>query len=733
MRAAALPVAAIALATACPAAAQEIPPDPPPQTPAATPGNANPADTAKDVYIGDSAELAERFQLASRLQRLGDYRQAGDVYREILDRLSDKLSPAADSGDDAALFISAAEVVRRAVLSWPDDARQTYAAADDTVAAPLLPPALTAAGAGDYKPLRDLTELHPLSATGITAAALLQIHYLQSGDFLAAAWLGQTTLDAAMLAPADQPIWLFRTALAHTLAGQATEADRLAAQLAADHPATHGQFFGQDIELSPTLQKLQAAGPALARYPAGSWMTLGGALGRSRIASAIPGMARPTPASATISPPATSPPVGDVSPSAMVRLLTLRFPALTPRRNLGGMQADREILLAQAAMDAGTGPSVFPVVDNGILYVSDGMRIMAADLDSGLPPPAWAATYPADRAAVYPFSRQSVSGPSARPATLTLTADSLLAVMGADANWRMGRVMGRQSAQAALVCLDRTTGREQWRTAPTDFPESTGPVRTLQLAGTPLVYHNSIYVLARGGEQAQFEDLYLICLSLTGQYRWSRYIVSANAFNPFTETMQQTAASELAVADGRVGHDQQPRSPAPSAAGQRQPANTRAVAVLLWHHVVLVKVRDTRAVATDTRRGAAVRVALVRALAEPLDLRQLARQHPLGTHPGHVGQRRGEAQGDRGMDPTVGAYPHPSADHDRLTDAGGAQLARAGLHDVVAVAAPTCRPGLPVAAIQAGVVDPARQVADQAAHPTGAQPVVVGQRPEHRR
>jgi outer membrane protein assembly factor BamB/tetratricopeptide (TPR) repeat protein len=550
----ALPVASIPIVIAPAAAAQDIPAaDPPSPPPAATSSDGAPRDTAKDVYIGDSAELAERFELAGRLQRLGDYRQAGDVYREILSRLPDKLSPAA--ANDTALFVSASDVVRRAVLAWPAEAREAFATTDDTFAAPLLQPALAAAAADDYKPLRDLTELHPLSATGISAAAILQVHYLQSGDFLAAAWLGQDTLDAAMLAPADQPLWLFRTALAHTLAGQMSEADRLAALLAADHPAARGEFFGQDVELHTTLQELKAAGPALARYPAGSWMTLGGALSRSRTASVIPGMAKPgtspqpSPAAASSANQAAP---STVSPSTMVRLLTLRFPAFTPRRTLGGMQAEREILLAQAAVEAGTGPSTFPVVDGGILYVSDGMRIMAADLDSGLPPPGWAATYPSDRAAVYPFSRQSISGGSARLATLTLTADSLLAVMGADANSRMGRVMGRQAAPSALVCLDRATGREQWRTAPTDFPESAGPVRNLQLAGTPLVYHNSIYILARGGEQAQFEDVYLICLSLTGQYRWSRYIVSANAFNPFTETMQQTAASELAVADGRV-------------------------------------------------------------------------------------------------------------------------------------------------------------------------------------
>lgn len=549
-----VPLAGIAMAMAPSAAAQDLPAaEPQLQPPAATSGDGTPRDTAKDVYIGDSAELTERFELAARLQRLADYRQASDVYREILSRLPDKLSPvvAADPG----LFVSASEVVRRAVLSWPAEAREAFAASDDTFAAPLLQPALAAAAAGDYRPLRDLTELHPLSATGISAAAILQIHYLQSGDFLAAAWLGQETLDAGMLTPADQPLWLFRTALAHTLAGQTPDADRLASQLATDHPAARGGFFGQDVELLPTLQKLQAAGPALARYPAGSWMTLGGALGRSRNTSVIPGMSKP---GSSANPAPTAPPSGSLaapspaSPSTMVRLLTLRFPALTPRRTLGGMQPDREILLAQAAVEAGTGPSTFPVADGGILYVSDGMRIMAADLDSGLPPPGWVTTYPSDRAAVYPFSRQSISGGSARLATLTLTSDSLLAVMGGDTSSRMGRVMGRQASQSALVCLDRATGREQWRINPSDFPESAGPVRNLQLAGTPLVYHNSIYILARGGEQAQFEDVYLICLSLTGQYRWSRYIVSANAFNPFTETMQQTAASELAVADGRV-------------------------------------------------------------------------------------------------------------------------------------------------------------------------------------
>ena len=533
-----------------PVAAQEQPAGAP--TPVAAAG-----ESSRDVYIADSAELGERLQLAARLERLGDYRQAGDVYREVLDRLSDKLAPApTGEGSDSAVnpantprpsdrYMSVPEVVKQRILTWPVEARDAFIQADQLLAAQSFDAAAAAGLAGDYRMLRDLVDLHPLTPAGQAAAAILQRYYLESGDFLAAAWLGDDTLAANLFdidphpgtVAASKADWLFRTALAYSLAGASGDADRLAAALSGEFADARGIFFGEKVPLVPTLAKLRESGPALAAYPPNSWMTLGGSLARSRIA--------PTPAA---TPGAPGPSVADGggpaapgAPGKLVRLLTVRFPTPASREFSGFQQSEQFPRL-----------SVFPVIDDGVLYATDSLRMLAADLDSGLPPAGWASTYPGDRSAAYAYVPNAFPSAAARPASMTISDDSIYAIMGADPINRAIRALGQRVATTALVSVNRFTGRESWKFTAADLPETPPSLRNLQLCGTPIVYHNNVFLLARGGEQAQFEDLYLVCVSTTGTFRWARYIVSANSFNPLTESMQQTAASEISAADGRV-------------------------------------------------------------------------------------------------------------------------------------------------------------------------------------
>ncbi|HSV15552.1 MAG TPA: PQQ-binding-like beta-propeller repeat protein, partial [Tepidisphaeraceae bacterium] len=79
---------------------------------------------------------------------------------------------------------------------------------------------------------------------------------------------------------------------------------------------------------------------------------------------------------------------------------------------------------------------------------------------------------------------------------------------------------------------------------------------TADFNGTPLVVpdNDSVLVVARGGKGNQFEDGYVVCLSLSGgQYKWSTYVGSAShMFDMGDNGVEQLGTSEMCLAEGRV-------------------------------------------------------------------------------------------------------------------------------------------------------------------------------------
>ena len=128
----------------------------------------------------------------------------------------------------------------------------------------------------------------------------------------------------------------------------------------------------------------------------------------------------------------------------------------------------------------------------------------------------------------------------------------------------VGQAQGAASS-VKLVCLDRETGRELWTRTPSELPESAATLRTAEYSGTPLIIpaalsghgesgtpEDSVLVTARGGKENQFDDCYVVCLSLkTGQYRWSTYVGSATR-NINMEGFAEGDPSQMSLANGRV-------------------------------------------------------------------------------------------------------------------------------------------------------------------------------------
>ena len=201
---------------------------------------------------------------------------------------------------------------------------------------------------------------------------------------------------------------------------------------------------------------------------------------------------------------------------------------------------------------------IMPVADRGELYFQDGQRVYAVSLDSGMPLPGWSQTY-RDRNGQYVLP--NTAGPARTiQQTLTLTDRSVLAVMGQPERQLMSVGMVPQG-ESRLVCLDRSTGKEQWVVSlatATDIPKNDDEkaIRSLQLSGSPLVVGDNVLVIGRSNKQNQGEDCYVLALDLNnGKFRWGCYVASSGTGPGAMFGMQMTpgdSTSHLAYANGRV-------------------------------------------------------------------------------------------------------------------------------------------------------------------------------------
>ena len=428
-------------------------------------------DSNEGVYVRDSAVAAEKMALAFRLEHLQEWGKAADVYQELLQQYSDRVTPS-DNDQDQRIYqyTSVALAVQQKLAKWPQDGLDIYRGRYETEAANLLQQA-----DNDPTALHQIVSKYFVTDSAKEAAIALIDNDMENGDFAAAAWMGDRLLTLHPNLADDRPTLLYRTALAYQLAGNSSIAQQRCADLKKDFKTAKGTIEGKEVVLADSLaDQLKLARPVDDTTRGDSWPTAFGSLDRARVPA--------------------------VSGFGGAKLFGIELSKENLKIIANSAQRDQMRQDNRRARDAGMMTGVMPVVDRGELFFQDNARIYAVSLDSGLPLAGWATTYDGDRAGRYAITAWST--PRNTSYTLTVTDDSVLAVMGQIDMPSLLAGFNLAQRDTRLVCLDRRTGVQKWVIRPAQLP--TEALQQLELTGTPLVVNDSVFITGHSRPACSF-------------------------------------------------------------------------------------------------------------------------------------------------------------------------------------------------------------------------------------
>jgi outer membrane protein assembly factor BamB len=481
-------------------------------------------DSNQGVYVRESAVALEKFALAQRMEGHREWDKSADVFQEILENYPDRVVPSQlDADKNIYQYTSVTLAVQERLARWPVEGLNVYRSRYETTAASMLEQAKWQ----DFSSLHRIFSIYFVTDSAKQAGIRLVDMYFESGEFPAAAWLGDRLLKWHPNLFSERPAVLYRTGLAYHLAGDSQNASRILKELKEHHGQATGVIRGVDVHLAESLEKaFDAPPPVSTAMIADSWPTFGGSPDRARISSAAG------------------------RPGAKLFSIDLVKPGRM--RNFNPDQLRELEQTDQAHRDSGMMLGVFPSLDNGELFFQDNARVYAVSLESGVPLPGWAATYGGQRPGQYSINAWPL--PRNQQLTVTLTDNSVLAIMGLNdpLALQMGAAGIRGESETRLVCLDRQTGKENWAVTTKQLGAT---LKNVRFTGSPLVVGENVYVVGRGGQGMQFEDCYVICLSLTtGQPQWNCYIASANTGNQMWggQSITFASTSHLAYSSGRL-------------------------------------------------------------------------------------------------------------------------------------------------------------------------------------
>lgn len=506
-----------------------------PEPPADRPGGGlNPdsfygKDPAQGVYVRESTELLKQFELGQRMERGGEWTKASIIFQELLDeKYRDRVVPSqVDKDQNIYQYIAVAMAVQDKLIRWPDAGLAAYRARFEPVAARIL----EQAPRDDMSALSRVFRGYFITMTGMKAGIRLLDLYLLEGEFVAAAWYGETVLSHPTLG-SNTPAVMFKTALAYHLAGNERMARAMHTRLVREHPAAEGRIAGKNTVLADALrQVLETSAPVQVDVASDSWPIFGGSEDRGRVSGAS---GRPGPRLFGV-------------PFASLDNLRPDDARFTQMRQMGqNIQSDTLRNLSYG---------VQPAISRGELFFQDGQYVYGISLDSGLPLPGWAATYPGEANGRYALGGRI---PIGQQLCVTVTEDHVLLIAGMSDSIRTvgyGRNPGRGVSETRLICLDRTTGRHLWTTAMKTLPEELASARGLDLTGAPLLANGRVFVGARGGAGQSFEDAYVVSFDLaSGALQWACYVASANT-GPMGYGVQTTGSSgtcHISYSSGRL-------------------------------------------------------------------------------------------------------------------------------------------------------------------------------------
>ena len=439
-----------------------------------------PEEPTLSVFVPDSSVATERFALADKLQTAREWGKAAEIYQELIENYRDRVV-AADSGPDTSKrYISVAERVINQVSQWPAEGLGAYNGRFQPAAEELL---AKASGPAD---LRNVAERYFLTDAGRTAALRLIQIYWQAGDAAAAAHLAERV---AKVVPSDsplQPTLLMYAGLAWHIAGADSRATKVLEELKAHHAAAHGIVAGQDVVYADQLQTAMAL-QAKMQTSASGWESFGGPPDRAQ-PPAVAG--RPDALLFSVE-------TADATPTAMNQPNFIRQ-GPTLNQSLG----------------------IYPVYDHRELYFQDGVNLHAISIDGGMRLAGWSSTS-------IPLTSNMQGSATLR--TLALAPDAIYAAV-ANSNNQPWVADSPDSSQ--LICIDRRNGQVRWRVTPGQLSEKQPNLKSTQFASPPLVVDDRLFVVARGGRNAQFHDIFALCFDRqSGKLLWTTYVASGPNIN----------------------------------------------------------------------------------------------------------------------------------------------------------------------------------------------------------
>ena len=481
-------------------------------------------DAPPGISVPDSPGAADLLVKAADKEQQNQWRAAADLYEQIMNTYPRRVAPVTTDKDNGVFaYAGLVSVVQDHLAKWPleglDTYRSTYGAAAATK--------LAATDPHDAASLQQIFDRYFVTEAGKTAGLQLIAARMDAGQFRAAAWTGERLLASHPTLGARRGATLFATGLAEFFVGDMAAATAKSQELALKHAGETAAIGGHDVVMSDRLAQIISGPrprPFTSADAADHWPTFNGPGGRGDV---LPSLARP-----------------GLSPRPVL-LNQPRLPSLAPQQKPAFEAEDQQDLLTGQLM------GVMPVADGGELFFQDGRTLYALDADSGLPLPGWVQTFGVGQSGQ--FKADTFGRARGEQCTLTLTPNRVLAVMGQPD--RIAPTMGQMTASdVRLICLDRATGKSIWTRSPADLPESSGVARTGEYDGTPLVAGaDTVLIVARGSKGAQFEDCYVVALSLrTGEYQWSTYIGSANRPIDAEIGTGPHDNSQLSMAEGRV-------------------------------------------------------------------------------------------------------------------------------------------------------------------------------------
>lgn len=511
----------------------------------AEPAEEQTRDQAEGVYVRDSANAVDRFALAERLERLGDWAKAAEVYQEVVSEFGDRLiARPVEEGRRIDQYVAIERAVQERLAVWPQAGLDVYHRRFGRAAEVMLEEAV--ASSDREEALARVVRLHFITDAARDAGVhLIDIH-LNEGRFAAALKVAGDLLDRhPALGEARAQVLLRGVAAAH-FGGDWERAAVLATELESDFPDTTGTVGGRDQKLADAAEAiLDTSPPSAVDASPGNWPTFAGSEDRARVAEALS---------------------GQIAPYASIEGATE-----VPVRERA--QANFQVTsLYTSARREGQMTGIFPVAYEGTLYWSDNARVYATSLDSGLPDSGWLATHGETRSSLGNSVRGAFTLPGGAfstphgVATLpAVTRDAVFVTMGLS-DPRLDQQAGSPSkAPAQLVCLDRESGRLKWSARPSEAGDIELGDERLEEAfrqtvyvGSPLILGDRVWTIAKTAAQSTepFEQSYLISLdAVTGDVRSVTYLASASRdTNPRSRVRSSLPepTSPLAFSDGLI-------------------------------------------------------------------------------------------------------------------------------------------------------------------------------------